>query len=274
LRWGTTEVGEHVAELDRRAAPLRAAIARHRVYEMVDDGAAIRVFMEHHVVAVWDFMSLLKALQAGVTCVSVPWVPRGDASHRRFVNELVVAEESDLDPRGGHVSHFELYVDAMREAGAQTRPILALLDHASDTEPGALAYDGLPPAAAAFAQHTLAVATSAPLHGVAAAFAFGRERLIPDMFTTIRIAAERHQPRLDLLLTYLDRHIVLDSDVHTPLAFQLVDGLCGDHPDRWREAEEAALAALQRRLELWDATAQAIERGAARAGLHVPPEMT
>src|SRR5258708_29533679 len=157
MRWGTTEVGERVAELDRKTAPIRAAIAHHRVHELVDNGDAIRVFMEHHVVAVWDFMSLLKALQAGVTCVSLPWAPKGNASHRRFVNELVLVEESDVDPRGGHVSHFELYVDAMREAGARNRPILSLLECSTAQQPGALVYRGAPAAAARIGQPSLAV---------------------------------------------------------------------------------------------------------------------
>jgi hypothetical protein len=268
-RWGTTETGERVAALDRASAPLRAAIAGHRVHELVADRDAVRVFMEHHVVAVWDFMSLLKSLQRGVTCVTVPWTPRGTASQRRFVNELVLAEESDVDPRGGHTSHFELYVDPMRQAGAETGPILAVLQCVASSDGGfvgALDRCGLPPAAAAFARDTLAVATDAPLHVVAAAFAFGRERLIPDMFVTIRAAAERERPRLDLLLAYLDRHLELDGEQHTPLAFQLVDGVCGDDARRWREAEDAALGALRRRLELWDAAAAAIEHHA-RSGV-------
>jgi hypothetical protein len=259
VRWGGNQYGRRVAAVDGLTAPLRAEIAQHRLHELVDDGAAVRVFMEHHVVAVWDFMSLLKALQAGVTCVSVPWEPRGNASHRRFVNELVMAEESDIDPRGGHTSHFELYLDAMREAGADTQPMLVLLDSVSAGGPDAIDRCGLPPAAANFARDTLRVATEAPLHCVAAAFAFGRERLIPEVFLSLRAVAQQQQPRLALLLEYLDRHIELDPDQHTPLAFQLVEGLCGDDQQRWQEATDAAVAALQRRMELWEATARAIE---------------
>jgi hypothetical protein len=262
MRWGTHELRPRIEQLDRTTAPLLAASAHHRVHELVDNADAVRIFMEHHVVAVWDFMSLLTALQSAVTCVTVPWTPRGDAAHRRFVNELVLAEESDVDPRGGYTSHFELYVDAMREAGADTVPIQNLIqalkapgDHAD-----AIQSSGLPQAAASFAHSTLTTATQAPPHALAAAFAFGRERLIPEMFVTIRTTAERSRPRLDLLLAYLDRHIALDGEEHTPLAFQLVEGLCGDDEQRWQEAEAAAKVALQRRAELWDATATAIER--------------
>lgn len=74
--------------------------------------------MEHHVYAVWDFMSLLKYLQHHLTCTQSPWVPKGSAELRFFINEIVLGEESDEDPTGGHISHFELYKRAMAEAGA------------------------------------------------------------------------------------------------------------------------------------------------------------
>jgi hypothetical protein len=124
---------------------------------------------------------------------------------------------------------------------------------------------GLPAEAASFAAATLTTATSASTHALAASFAFGRERLIPTMFASLREAAVRHRPRLDLLLAYLDRHIELDADEHTPLAFNLVSGVCGEDPARWAEAREAALAALQNRLELWEAIARAIEQPEAAA---------
>jgi hypothetical protein len=258
-RWGVAVVDERVARIDEVTAPLRAQVAGHAVAELIDDIDSVRIFMEHHVVAVWDFMSLLKCLQREVTCVDVPWTPRGDPSHRRFVNELVLAEESDVGVDGGHTSHFELYVAAMAEVGADRAPITALLDRVARGEPDPTEAAGLPPAAAAFARTTLAAARGASPHVLAATFAFGRERLIPAMFTSLREAARRPRPELRLLLAYLDRHIELDAEEHTPLAFSLVQGLCGDDPERWREAEDAAVAACRQRLALWDATAAAIE---------------
>jgi hypothetical protein len=257
-RWGQLVVEGPVAQIDAATAPLRAAISGHRLAELLDDRESVRTFMEHHVVAVWDFMSLLKALQREVTCVSVPWTPRGDAAHRRFVNELVLAEESDVAPGGGYTSHLELYLSAMVEGGADTTPIRHVLANADRNLP-LLDDSGLPPAAASFARTTLDVARTAPVHQLAAVFAFGRERLIPTMFVALRAAALRCEPRLTLLLAYLDRHIDMDAGEHTPLAFSLLQGLCADDAQRWTEAESAALESCRRRLALWDAAAVAIE---------------
>ena len=100
--------------------PLRDRLLAHPVYAATRSPQTLRVFMEHHVFAVWDFMSLVKAVQRRVTCVDVPWIPRGDGASRRFIHEIVLSEESDEDGQGGFTSHFELYLEAMRQSGAGT----------------------------------------------------------------------------------------------------------------------------------------------------------
>src|SRR5262245_49472766 len=101
-------------------APTRARLLAHPLYTRIDGLESLRVFQEHHVFAVWDFMSLLKALQRHLTCVDVPWTPRASTTAARFVNEIVLGEESDELEPGRCVSHFELYRAAMRETGART----------------------------------------------------------------------------------------------------------------------------------------------------------
>jgi len=95
----------------------RKTLLTHRLYPALSTTEHLALFMEYHVFAVWDFMSLLKALQMRLTCVGVPWLPIGDARVRRLVNQIVLGEESDCTPDGSAISHFELYLQAMREVG-------------------------------------------------------------------------------------------------------------------------------------------------------------
>jgi hypothetical protein len=82
-------------DVQRAVQPHIDAIVAHPVFRRLTSVTALRIFMEHHVYAVWDFMSLLKALQRAVTCIELPWVPCGDPAARRFINEIVLDEESD-----------------------------------------------------------------------------------------------------------------------------------------------------------------------------------
>jgi hypothetical protein len=122
--------GAAMSEIDmyrllRRLEPSRVELANHQIYTSLQAVEDIRIFMEHHVFAVWDFMSLLKSLQRQLTCVEVPWLPKGSPRVRRFINEIVLGEESD--DVNGTLAHFELYRAAMTAAGANTGPIDAFL---------------------------------------------------------------------------------------------------------------------------------------------------
>ena len=90
--------------------PVRDRLIGHPIYQSIQSPAALRTFMEHHVYAVWDFMSLLKALQQSLTCVNTPWVPIGSAGTRYLINEIVVGEESDVDERGLRIESFWSYI--------------------------------------------------------------------------------------------------------------------------------------------------------------------
>ena len=245
-------------ELKRLLASLRSLrnqVVGHRVYHLVKSGDHLRVFMEHHVFAVWDFMSLLKALQQRLTCVEVPWVPQGDAVSRRLVNELVLEEESGESDEGCYLSHFELYRAAMESCGADTSRIDAFVEQIRRgvTVIKALEMANVPGAARSFAERTWEIVASGRAHAIAAAFAFGREEVIPDMFRTLVAELERQFPgRFDLLQDYMKRHIRLDGDCHGPMALRLLAKLCGEDPAKWAEAEEAARAALTARITLWD----------------------
>lgn len=245
----------------RGVTVLQQEAARHPLFSSLHGIGAVRVFLEHHVFAVWDFMLLLKTLQREFTSVSGPWVPKGDPELRRFINEIVLGEESDEDGRGGYRSHLEMYLDAMAEVGADTTAIERLLEglRGGLGVRRALACAGAPEAACRFVEVTLNVVERGRIHEVAAAFALGRERVIPDMFRRIvGELATAHPTGLVRLRHYLDRHIEVDGEEHGPLATRLLESLCQADPTLWAAAEAAAEGALAARVGLWDGVLAAI----------------
>ncbi len=273
-------------DLQRAIGEHRAALQNHPVYGMVQDREALRTFMRAHVFAVWDFMTLLKALQGGLTCTRTPWLPVEDTDSARFINEIVLGEETDEVTPGFYTSHYALYLDAMEEVGADTGPMrafeAALRAGVPPTE--ALALPDVPAAVRPFVAHTLEAAAG-PTHAVASVFLFGREDVIPAMFLKLLGVHAVARPRASLLArswawkavkgveralrpqrvetataappdafrVYLERHIELDGESHGPMGERLLMNLCRNDDARWDEATAAAIAALRSRRALWDA---------------------
>ena len=247
-----------VAPLTIDLGDLRDRLVAHPLYALVDSPERLRRFMEAHVFAVWDFQSLLKAMQQRLTCTSLPWLPTPDPEARRLVNEIVLDEESDELPEGGAASHFELYLDAMRQAGADTGPIDRLLARLVSGAPlaDALADCGGPPAAIEFVRRSFTVIESAATHRIVAAFTYGREDVIPDMFRRVVASlAEQDPVAWGRFRFYLERHIAHDDAKHAPVCRRIVARLCGNDPAKWAEASVTARECLESRLALWDAIA-------------------
>lgn len=261
--WNVSHPGLH--ELQRTVEPIREKILAHDVYNSLNELDDMVVFMEHHVFAVWDFMSLLKNLQRRLTCVRVPWIPQGPRTSRRLINEIVLVEESD-ELGEGHISHFELYVEGMRQAGADARPIESFVGHLRDggTVQQGLELPGVPPASADFVRTTWKIIESAPLHAQAATFAFGREDLIPEMFDRV-LRTDRHAEALEKFRDYLSRHIEVDGEQHTPMAMQMLVDLCGDDRRKWNDCATTLRVALEARHALWDGIAGRVSSSAAAA---------
>ena len=251
---GMVETLNSVAMIEARIAPLRTRLAAHPLYRSIRTATQLRVFMQTHVFAVWDFMSLLKALQGRLTCVTVPWLPTAYPASRRFINEIVLGEESD-EYEGQPISHFELYLEAMRRAGASDAGIRTLTTRlASEPVEQALRDEAVPAGARAFVGATFRLIASGKLHALAAAFTFGREDLIPDMFRAlVRDLNASSEASLETFIWYLERHIEVDGEDHGPLSLKMVADLCADDQTKWGEAAEAAAGALEARLALWDA---------------------
>ena len=248
--WGETNPA--IEQLKQAIEPARREVIGHPLYRRLATLDTVTAFMEHHVFAVWDFMSLLKTLQRRLTCVQVPWVPSGPTGSRRLINDIVLVEESD-ESGNGFISHFELYLDGMRQAAADTTRIDAFIDLLRAGQPvlSSLEKAGVPRAAAEFVATTWEFIENAPVHCQAAAFAFGREDLIPDMFDQVA-ALNAESGVLSTFVDYLRRHIQVDSEEHTPMAMQMLADLCGEDGTKWAQCEETINLALAARMRLWD----------------------
>ncbi|MBE0475030.1 MAG: DUF3050 domain-containing protein [Rhodoferax sp.] len=240
---------------------LRSRLERHPLYASVRTMDDLRCFMEHHVYAVWDFMSLVKFLQGSVAPVSVPWLPTGNARStlaQRFINEIVLGEETDEglpDAKGSasFISHFDLYLGAMEEVGADTRPVRAFLKAVEKKGiAAALLKSDIPEPSRRFMATTFGLLDTRKAHLVGAAFAMGREQVIPGMFRSLLADMGISQKRAPLFHYYLERHIHLDDASHGPLSLQLLAQLCGDSVGKKKAADKAARQAIDARLLFWD----------------------
>lgn len=235
-------------------------LENHPVYALMTDLEDLQCFMQHHIYSVWDFMSLIKYLQSVIAPANSPWVPQGDASVRRFINELVLEEESDeTHIEGEFSSHFELYIRAMKEIGADTDDIERFIRIVSDKGiEQALQSDAIPVASRGFTTTTFQFIQSDRAHEVAAALALGREHIIPGIFRTILKQTGVSSEDAPIFHFYLNRHVHLDEDFHAPLSLRLLNQLCGNDTTRIEQAIQAAGKAVEARLAFWDGVADAI----------------
>jgi hypothetical protein len=244
-----------IEKINKIIEPLRQEIINHKVYSVIKDKDDLKVFMEYHVYAVWDFMSLLKTLQSNLTCTTVPWFPVGSADTRHLINEIVVGEESDLDMNGIRKSHFELYLDAMQQCGADTSKIQTFTEILKNTSDFNSAYTAsqTPKEAKDFVDFTFKIIGSNKDYLQAAIFTFGREDLIPGMFVSMVNDIHKNFPdSISIFKYYLERHIEVDGDHHSQLALQMTSNLCGTDQQFWEEALQATIESLKKRINLWD----------------------
>ncbi|OLY94786.1 heme oxygenase [Cnuella takakiae] len=248
-------VNNPIDQLKAAVAPLHDQLVNHPLYGSIQTLEQLQVFQQHHVFAVWDFMSLLKSLQRNLTCVGTPWLPVGNANTRFLINEIVVGEESDVDQHGNRMSHFELYLLAMQATGTGTDDIQNFIAAIGKGSPvhDALVTAAVPQSVADFVNHTFNLIATAPLHCQAAVFTFGREDLIPGMFLSfVKELAQSFPRQIETFLYYLERHIEVDGEHHAQLAFQMTQELCGNDAQKWEEATQAVQEAMQMRLVLWN----------------------
>lgn len=233
---------------------LRRRMIEHPVFTAIDDMERLRKFMEAHVFAVWDFMSLVKRLQRELTCVEVPWLPPKDQHAAQLMNEIVLGEETDVGPAGEPISHLELYLGAMREVGARTVKFEAFRSALHGGADLGAAFDqaGIEPFVRTFTGYTLRIAREAPTLEVMSSFFFGREDVIPHMFDHLLKSWSIDAAKAPMFVYYLKRHIELDGDKHGPAAAAILRSAAAGDPERQYRVVIAACESIDARIRFWD----------------------
>ncbi len=235
----------------------REKLLNHKLYTEIKSIEDLQIFTSNHIFAVWDFMSLLKALQNNLTCTKVPWTPNKNSETAYLINEIVLAEETDISQDGKRKSHYELYLDAMIDIGVKVENIEKniMLLSSSDSIENSIEKLDIHPKIKEFLKFTFSIIDEGKPHKIAAIFTFGRENLIPNMFNEILHEFQNNFTEKDIskLIYYFERHIELDEDEHGPMALQMVNELAENDPLKWKEIRDISIVALEKRIGLWDA---------------------
>ncbi|MET0050483.1 MAG: DUF3050 domain-containing protein, partial [Candidatus Thiodiazotropha sp.] len=204
--------------------------------------------------------ALVKRLQRELTCIELPWLPPRHNLAARLINDIVLGEETDLAPEG-HLSHYELYLDAMREVGADTGPVEDFIGRlcAGQSFEDAIQHPDIPPPVRSFVSHTLYTAKNGDFGEVLGNFFFGRENVIPKMFETLLKSWELEEQDAPVFVFYLKRHIELDTESHGPAALRMIKELVGQDLSAMQRLGMSAGAAIEARKALWDALADTLK---------------
>ena len=244
-----------ITQLDKELAPLKEKLINHDLYKNLKTIDDIKIFMEHHVFAVWDFMSLVKKLQIELTNTSIPWTPKKFSFAGRLINEIVWAEETDVNKDNAPMSHFEMYLESMKDINANTNPISNFIDliNQGNNIDDAFSKINVSKKVKQFVNYSFSTIQKNKIHVIAAVFTFGREDLLPDLFIKLleQLKGE-YQNSLDNLIYYFKRHVELDGDEHGPMALKMISDLCGNDKSKWNESINASKQALKMRISLWD----------------------
>lgn len=241
---------------------MKSQLQEHELYHNINNISDLQCFMETHVFAVWDFMSLLKRLQIDLTTTYLPWRPSPYSKKAvRLINEIVLGEESDSCPieihPDGTCDHFTMYLMAMKELGCNTSLIEELVDKSREPDEIIKVINKLPEKLKRFVMFHIDLSLNGKIEDVAASFLFGRERLLPALFEAVLEQINLKSLNCPSLKYYLERHIEIDGDEHSHMALELFEELCPSNEQK-QDALQTAKNSLNLRSLLWDQVVDSI----------------
>ncbi len=257
---------EYIQKIKVEIEPLRQELLNHKIYTKINSMEGLKVFLQHHIFAVWDFMSLLKALQNELTCVQIPWTPKGNPLTRRLINEIVLAEETNQDENGNIKSYFELYIEAMKNCDADTSKIMYLIQLLREWKSVRMALSQIDiiTSVKEFVGFSFDTIETKKTHKMAAVFLFGRENFIPIDFISvlkkIKTQAPQDKEAIKKLVYYFERHLKLDINNHSDMSVQMIKDLCQNDEQKWKDVIDMSKTALQKRVDLWNEILIEIEK--------------
>ncbi len=241
-----------IKDIINQIKPINESLENHSLYRKINSRAELAFFMERHVFAVLDFMSLLNSLKRNFLPLDNFWTPRENDDVARFLNAITLAEESDENIDGTYISHFGLYLEAMEEVGANPYLVSKFIRDAKEVGISpALRLLKVPASSSHFILNTFELIEENKIHKIAASFCFGREKSIPIMFQSILDKIGIEESEAPKFHYYIKRHIEIDGDEHGPMSENLLSKICKDDAQRWTEAMETAIAALKAREDFW-----------------------
>lgn len=236
---------------------LKQQVVNHPVINTINTPEQLRLFMQYHVMCVFDFMSIVKTLRDQLSAKTSCWIPSGNPTITRFMNEIMLDEESDISPDGSPISHFEWYLKAMQEMNADAKAICHFVSHLREEKSiqTALTLANITSEAQHHCLVTQAICQQ-PVDVVANVFYHTRESIIPAMFHNIVEVIDSNNLQCPWFKAYLERHMECDSEAHGPMAKQMIEHL--SNPEKSNIYQHWITEALNARHRLYDATQKAI----------------
>jgi hypothetical protein len=256
------------AQFQSNIADHKKNLFNHDIYKQVNEIRKAKFFMESHIFGLWDYLTMLKSLQRELASRSIllseiPNLPF-------LINQIVLNEEVDEEGSREYLTAlglYQLYIKAMEEISADSRPITYFVDliKAGTYWKQALYetkenFRNIPDTTYSFLEHNLNVIEFSKIHVIAGVFFFGREDIHYSFGNFLKISQEK-DINISHLRSYLQRHIDDDGETKNPkLGEYILNLLCKNDNSKWKEVEVEVISSIQKRNEFWDGIVESFEK--------------